>query len=946
MMRAFFSYCAAFLSHLMTFFVVGIVSLAVHVDHREHASVFLESLLRQAAPLLIQADVSAQTLKVSWDPRANTIRIHLDHVTVIGHDVPVYGDVRRVVLDMSYGFHYPRWFMVDRLLLDVPQIHVTVDDETEAKGGGLSLPPVRLGGVPLREMHITQGSVVVKRAERETRLDHFSATYHVIHPEESRLTAQGTLRQGQATVPFVVQGSGTLNNQMLETLAVSMTTDQAVVPAPSDTSAAPLTLRGAGALMFDLKNKKATVTQPMTLTMGNTTLTITGQATPQAVDVRARLQRLSVAHLGPLWPDDLASGGKAWVVAHIPEGTVPDATLTVSLKTNEQKAFEVKTLRATVALSGAKVAYLPQMTPITGLQATLQFDLSGMKGIIKQAMMGKTPLTGGSVDITGFDKDLQNIVIRAQLTGPLKEQTAEIMRAIPKDFKDAGLTQETFAGDAVTKIFVGFPLIDELAFSDVTLSAESQVKRFVMTHADLPLPIRDGNLKVSFKNNMLDVQGQVLAKGIPADVVFKGDFRGEKAKTAITVDAVVPASFVVPHLPSMAMVTGAGRLHLEQQQDGGKPTSVMTFDAKDMGISLTTPTFVKPKGVPLTATLTGNPAQRTFDVQGEKGTKATGMIQNTDDGITQVRIDAFTLGCNDFRALITDNKGHLEVEATGQIVDLKNFGTGHPDGFTTHQDKVDMFDLPELTLRAQSKVVHLADHDVLNVVLDTKMHNDAIERLSLSAQSGAKKPFKIALNPEGTSVDVNSEDTTFLTEALGLQSRLQGGTLKGTIAPLTQGRLTPQTKIHLEMNQVTLKRAPVFSRILSLASLSGPLELLTGQGMLMNAIVLDARLGTDTFFIDNFEMKNASLGVFFTGKMGLNDDIIVGKGALVPAYALSRIVSSIPLLGGLLTNSDNGIISISFGLSGKMDDPTVTVNPLTSVTPGVLQDLFGMGRRE
>ena len=945
MMRAFFSYCAAFLSHLMTFFVVGIVSLAVHVDHREHASVFLESLLRQAAPLLIQADVSAQTMNVAWDPRANTIRIRLDHVTVIGHDVPVYGDVRRVVLDMSYGFHYPHRFMVDRLLLDVPQIHGTVDEKTGGDGG-LSPPPLPLGGIPLREMHITQGSVVVKSAEREIHLDDFSATYHVIHPEESRLTAQGIFRQGQATVPFVVQGRGTLNNQMLETLAVSVTTDQAVVPAPSGTSAAPLTLSGAGALMLDLKAKTATVTQPLTLNMADTTLTITGHATPQAVDVRARLQRLPIAHLAPLWPDDLASGGKAWVIAHIPEGTVPDANLQVSLKTNEKKAFDVKTLKATVALSGAKIAYLPQMTPITGLQATLQFDLLGMQGTIKQAMMGKTPLSAGSVNITGFDKDLQNILIRAQLTGPLKEQTAEIMRAIPKDFKDAGLTQKTFAGDAVTKIFVGFPLIDALAFSDVTLSAESQVKRFVMTHADLPLPIRDGNLKVIFKNNMLDVQGQVLAKGIPADVVFKGDFRGEKAKTAITVDAVVPASFVVPHLPSMAMVMGAGRLHLEQQQDRGKPSSVMTFDAKDMGISLTTPTFVKPKGVPLTATLTGNPAQRTFDVQGERGTKATGMIQNTDDGITQVRIDAFTLGGNDFRALITDNKGHLEVDATGQIVDLKNFGTGHPEGFNPPEDKVDVFDLPELTLRAQSKVVHLADHDVLNVVLDTKMRNDAIERLSLSAQSGAKKPFKIALNPEGTSVDVNSEDTTFLTEALGLQSRLEGGTLKATMAPLTKGRLSPQTKIHLEMDQVTLKRAPVFSRILSLASLSGPLELLTGQGMLMHKINMDARLGKETFFIDNLEMKNASLGVFFTGKMGLNDDSIVGKGALVPAYALSRIVSSIPLLGGLLTNSDNGIISISFGLSGKMDDPTVTVNPLTSVTPGVLQDLFGMGRRE
>ncbi|MFM7622453.1 MAG: hypothetical protein ACKO57_05725, partial [Alphaproteobacteria bacterium] len=197
---------------------------------------------------------------------------------------------------------------------------------------------------------------------------------------------------------------------------------------------------------------------------------------------------------------------------------------------------------------------------------------------------------------------------------------------------------------------------------------------------------------------------------------------------------------------------------------------------------------------------------------------------------------------------------------------------------------------------AQSKVVHLVDHDLLSMTINTQMHNDALERLSISGQSKAGKPFQITLNPEGTSVAVTSEDTAFLTEALGLQSRLQGGTLKGTIAPLTQGRLSPQTKIHLEMNQVTLKRAPVFSRILSLASRSGPLELLTGQGMLMHAIVLDARLGKETFFIDNLEMKNASLGVFFTGQMGLNDDTIRGQGALVPAYAISRIVSSIPLV--------------------------------------------------
>ncbi|MFM7630953.1 MAG: AsmA-like C-terminal domain-containing protein, partial [Alphaproteobacteria bacterium] len=913
------------------------------MDHKEHASVFLESLLRQAIPLILPADFSAQTLHATWDPQANTIQIRLDHVTVIGHTLPVYADVRRVVLDLSYGFHYPRRFMVDRLVLDAPQGHLTVDNP-KGDGGSFSPPAIPLGGLPLREMILRHGALVIKTPTSEKRLEDFSATYQVINPTESDLTAHGTFRQGQATVPFGLQGRGTINQQMLETLSLSMTTDQAVVPAPSDTSAGPLTLKGQGTIMLDLKHKKATVTQPIILNMGESTLTLTAEATPQAVDMRTRLQNLPVKHLGPLWPDDLAAGGKAWVVDHIPEGTVPDATLTVSLKANANKALDVHTLNATVALSGATIAYLPQMSPITGVQATLGFDLSGMTGTITKAMMGTTPLSKGSVTITGFDKDMQTILIKAQLTGPLKNQVAEIMRAIPEEFKNAGLNQDTFHGDAVTALSVGFPLIDDLAFADVTLSATSQIKRFAMTHADLPLPVRDGNLKVTFKNNGLNIRGQVLAKTVPADVVFQGDFRGEKAKTGITVDAVVPASEVVSYLPSMAMMTGAGRLRLEQPM--GKQDSIITLDAKDMGISLTTPTFLKPKGVPLTATITGTPAQRTFDVQGEKGSGAMGTLKNTPDGITRVRVDAFTLGSNDLRAVITDTQGHLTIDATANIVDLKHFGTGHPEGFEPPESKVDAFDLPELTLRAQSKVVHLVDHDLFGMMLDTQMHNDALERLSLSGQSKAGKPFQITLNPEGTSVAVTSEDTAFLTEALGLQSRLQGGTLKGTIAPLTQGRLTPNTKIHAEMNQVTLKRAPIFSRILSLASLSGPLELLTGQGMLMHTIILDARLGKETFFIDNLEMKNASLGVFFTGQMGLNDDTIRGQGALVPAYALSRIVSFIPLVGSLLTNEDKGIISISFGLSGKMDDPSVTVNPLTSFTPGALQDLFGMGRRE
>jgi hypothetical protein len=943
MIRGFFSFVAGLISHLMTFLVVIIVWVTLTADHQEQSSVFLESLLRQVAPLLINADVSAETLNVAWDRRHHTVGIRLEHASVIGHDVPVYASARRASFQISYGPRYPRWFMVDQVLLDTPEIHITVDPK-KGETPALSLGSFRLGGLPLRQFSLNNGLVVIQQASGEKRFRDLQAHYDVISPEESRLTAQGTFSDGPTVVPFTLEGTGRLRNQVLETLTVAMNIDNALVPAPSAAATSLLNLRGGGTLAIDLKNKKATLTQPLTLTFGDTTLVAQGTATPETMDIQARLTRLSVNQLSALWPDELAAGGKAWVTQHITQGQVPEATLNLSLTKNEKTGFEVKALQANVALTGATVAYLPQMTPITGVEATVRFDLSGMKGTIQRAMMGKTPLTQGKVDIAGFDKDLQTILIQANLAGPLSDQVAEVMRAIPDDFKKAGLNQDTFGGQAVTQISVGFPLIDELAFSDVTLSATSDVKAFTMTHADLPLPVRDGNLKINFKNNVLEVAGQVLAQGIPADVVWTGDFRGEKAKTAITVDAVVPASFLVPHLPSIAMVTGAGHLRLEQPM--GQDTPIITLDAKDMGISLTVPTFVKQKGAPLTLTFGGTADSRTFLVQGEKDDRASGLILQNPDGSTVAKIGSFTLGCNDLRAIITESGGHVDIQATGETLDLANFSTGHPEGLERPDDKVDLSLLPELTVHADTKTLHLIEHDFAAVSVDLDMRNNTIQRLLASGKSKTGKPFQIILNPDRTAVSVRSEDTTFLTETLGLQSRLQGGTLTATIAPLSDGRLTPETKIRAEMRNAVLKRAPIFGRILSLASLSGPLELLTGQGMLMNEINLDARLGKETFFMDNLEMKNASLGVFFTGQLGVNDETITGKGALVPAFALSRIVSAIPLLGGLLTSADSGIISISFSISGQRDDPAVTVNPLTSFTPGVLQYLFGMGLRD
>jgi hypothetical protein len=56
---------------------------------------------------------------------------------------------------------------------------------------------------------------------------------------------------------------------------------------------------------------------------------------------------------------------------------------------------------------------------------------------------------------------------------------------------------------------------------------------------------------------------------------------------------------------------------------------------------------------------------------------------------------------------------------------------------------------------------------------------------------------------------------------------------------------------------------------------------------------------------------------------------------------LNGIIGHLPLVGWVLTGGeDQGLFAASFRLTGSNDDPTVTVNPLSALTPGLLRKMF------
>ena len=67
------------------------------------------------------------------------------------------------------------------------------------------------------------------------------------------------------------------------------------------------------------------------------------------------------------------------------------------------------------------------------------------------------------------------------------------------------------------------------------------------------------------------------------------------------------------------------------------------------------------------------------------------------------------------------------------------------------------------------------------------------------------------------------------------------------------------------------------------------------------------------------------------------------KGTLVPAYTINSILGQIPLIGRLLVGKENGgLFALTFGMQGKVESPSISINPLLSLSPGFIREFFSV----
>jgi len=138
----------------------------------------------------------------------------------------------------------------------------------------------------------------------------------------------------------------------------------------------------------------------------------------------------------------------------------------------------------------------------------------------------------------------------------------------------------------------------------------------------------------------------------------------------------------------------------------------------------------------------------------------------------------------------------------------------------------------------------------------------------------------------------------------------------------------------LIIDNFKVQDVPALAKLLTLASLQGIADLLTGEGIRFTDFEMKFSNKNELMKIEELYAIGPAISLLMEGYIE-SDDLVSLRGTMVPATTINRTISSIPLLGDILVGKKvgEGVFGVSFKIKGPPKKLKTTVNPVKTLTP-------------
>lgn len=649
-----------------------------------------------------------------------------------------------------------------------------------------------------------------------------------------------------------------------------------------------------------------------------------------------------------LWPDFINPEARAWCLEHIHAGDLTSGSMRVDWDAAatdavaHKRAAPADSVRGDFVMSGAAVDLLPGVPQLTGVDAVGMITGRVFEVNAKHGAMELSP---------GRRMQASDIYYRVPDTAPAAivpsqggakvqggaEALADLLtRDAMKKYVGFALDPANVKGQFQGAVSVDLLLGKTVRPEDQKFRAEGSLSNFQLDKYLAGAKFEQGALDIVADPNSLKITGQGQIDGLAAkvDVTRNGAEDGTVALTT-TVDDAARARLGVSFGPLVA-----GPMNVRLKAPLGKPGAEVDIDLARVEIDSPEGAVLKAAGKPGKASFTLRSAPDGLALSGltvDAGqVVARGGLQLAADGALQsARFTQFRLSPGDDIRVDLQGGGAIKAVVRGSAFDARDI----LKAFFSHDRTASGINDLDVDLKLAS-IAGANDQVMTGFDLSFSRRGGQLRALQASGHLG-DGDVSARRDASGALV-VRTADAGAFAKFLDFYTHLESGTLDLTLRETPEG-----TAGAAALHNFVLHNEPALRRLAteSAARAANGAEPTVADSNVehfdrMTASFLRAAGRLD---LRDALIFNPNVGLTTKGYIDYAHNRVDLNGTFVPAYGLNSLVTGIPVFGVLLGGAKHeGVFGVNYRISGPASGPTLTVNPLSGVTPGILRKIFGV----
>ncbi len=668
---------------------------------------------------------------------------------------------------------------------------------------------------------------------------------------------------------------------------------------------------------------------------------------PLDISLKARTDdEVSITEVLDLWPVKIVPEAREWVAESVLSGTLidPEFDLDINSTTLRNKRMARSGMRIEARFAGTRVATNGNLPPASDLEGQLKVDGTGVSVDLVRGKIGEWQIDRSALSVVEDADEVVNLSARLGLGGSVEEGVRLLVLAGGKDPLAGRAVSGMIDADISVEGLLEEPLRPETWRYSVTGQATDIRMERVFESVDFTSP----RLDLRLENDLIGVEGygEIANSPLQFELTQRLGPDGEN-RAALEASAIVtPDTFNALGLPVRQFLSGDTAVDLDASGPSfsGFRTAVATLDFRDARLDTGPLGWTKPMGVSATAQidLTRADAASQASIVFESGdTRLAGSLERDDKvGLQSLTLDRFVIPdlVDVYGVVERTGEKRLRVRLEGPYFNAESLLRSLPE-FGGNEDEDG--GLGAIDFTSNLNEIRLREGIAIRTaILSGTILETGLSDLSLSGRTLSDGALKFVLKDRSDmrTFSLVADDAGVLIEGMTGLDAVTGGRLQ------VEGRFPGEGRpgqIDLKLLDSRLKNAPLLTQILSLASLQGLSDVLSGDGILFTQIDIPLQIRDDFFVIDGARAAGPALGLTAQGRIGASNDSISLDGVLVPSFDTNSALGSIPLIGDLLVSREGeGVFAVTYSVRGTLSQARVAINPLSGMLPGILRRIF------